>query len=223
MRQLRIYRRKVPRGGTCLSLALALLGAVILFPAGAVADGVSPSWRQGDTWSVRVSYATQEGGWSEPVPWEYRVAAAPGATSGGYTLEVTGPGAEAALVYRSDHSLAGVKIVRALRGRRIVTTLGYEAGAPVLTERSPVPFDTPLFPLVPSASGDYHARRAVGEGLHVTVAVKQTVIPTADDAEALEVTCTGGDERYFVQRWEPGRPWPVSGENPGMRYWLVEE
>lgn len=223
MRESVLKRGKAPGRGGCLVVAFALL-CIMAYPnPGSAADGVRPLWTEGDTWTVRVVCPAQGGGWSSPVLWEYRVSGVPGTGFDRYLLEVSGPGAEATLTYRGDCSLEGVRITRALGKKRIATTLDYEAGAPVLTEQSPAPFDTPLFPLLVSSSGDYTARRKVGEGLVVTVTVTQTVVPAPGDEEILEVTCAWGEKEQFVQQWKAGRPWPVYGENRNMRYWLVEK
>ena len=222
MKNIQLWREKKPGSGSDLFLFIALIGVLILFPAGVGAEEITPCWEKGDTWSVRVAYATQDGGWSEPLLWRYRVTAVTGTGSQGYTLDVTGPVASVTLTYRSDFSLVGVRVVRTLRGTDTVTILTYDHGVPVLTERSPVPFDTPLFPLVSSFSGVYSARASVGKDLHTTQTVRQTVESIAGTVPVLEVRCMWGKDTSFVQRWEAGRPWPVSGENPKMRYRLVE-
>ena len=209
------------------SLALLLL-LVLIFPARSVAgDGIRPVWKEGDVWSVRVVYPVQGGGWSVPALWEYRVAGVPGSDSGGYLLEVRGlnraPEVEARLTYRGDCTLPGVEIIRALRGRNLVTVLEYEAGAPVLTRRSLVPFDTPLFPLLASSSGEYNVKRKMLDGLSFVLSVTQGVAPDPEDEDVIEVTCVLDNGEQFVQRWRENMPWPLYGENRNMKYWLVEK
>lgn len=223
MWQIGTHENKRLGRGIRLLVAIALFGIIILSSPGGAADGSAPRWAAGDVWSVLVSYPAAGDGWSDPVRWVYRVAATPETGHDGYILAVTGPEMKARLVYRGDFSLAEVEIVRAIRERRIVTDLAYEAGAPVLTERSPVPFDTPLFPLLSGAAGEYRVRHAIGDGLFVTVTVRQTVASIPGDEELLAVTCAWGDTEGFVQHWGQGRPWPLYGENRNMRYWLVEE
>ena len=229
MREISTDRRKTRGREARVLLALSLLVIMALFfpLGGTAADGARPLWTEGDTWTVRAVYPVQGGGWSKPVLWEYRVAGVPGSGSGGYALEVTGldgaPEVKARLTYRNDFSLAGAEIVRTLRGRSVVTALEYEAGAPVLTGRSPVPFDTPVFPLLAPSSGDYRAKRTIGDGLSVSVSVRQSAAADPGDEDILEVTCAWGDGERFVQRWKNNRPWPVYGENRNMKYWLVEK
>lgn len=208
-------------------LALLIL-LVLIFPARSVAgDGVHPVWMEGDAWSVRVVYPVQGGGWSGPVLWGYRVAGVPGPDSSGYVLEVKAlsraPKVKARLTYRNDFSLAGVEIIRTLREREVITVLEYEAGAPVLTRRSPVPFDTPLFPLLAPSSGEYHVKRKMGDGLSFALSVTQSVVPDPEDEDVVEVTCTLSNGEQFLQRWRENRPWPIYGKNRNMRYWLVEK
>lgn len=234
-----IYDRCFTGGCMGYLLLALLLFFVLIFPVRGVAeDGVTPVWKEGDTWFVQVVYPVQRGGgWSSPVLWEYRVSGVPGPDSNRYVLEVKGlrstPKLEVRLTYRNDFSLAGVEIIRTLRGRNIVTALEYESGAPIQTEHTLTPCDTPVFPLCLPSSTDYSLIRRIDEELKIRETVRQEVCRVRgveelsgwpEDRDLIEVKCHSKDGTLvFVQYWDENLPWPVYGRNGNMKYWLVRE
>lgn len=218
-------------------LALLLLFVLLAFPVrGAAENGVTPVWKEGDVWSVQVVYPVQGGGWSSPVLCEYRISGVPGPDSNMYVLEVKGlgraPKVDVRLAYRNDFSLAGVEIIRTFRGRNIVTALKYESSAPIQTEHTLTPCDTPVFPLCLPSSTEYSLMRRIDEKLKIRETVRQEVrqVSGVDELpdqppgrDLIEVRCTGKDGLIFAQYWDKNLPWPVYGENRNMKYWLVRE
>jgi len=219
--------------GNKLRILIVVCILAVSFPIAALDAGESsnaeiiPEWHVGDMWRVAVSFTADGERGSRPVAWTYRVRQVPGSGEG-YVLAVscdeTEPGITVRLVYRQDFSLARVTMFRTVGGTARKVSTFYEAGAPVMTRRSPVPFDTPVFPLtvtVPPAS--YKTVRHMSDGLKYRVTFTQEVTKDKSDAEGLVVTCSASDGMTFTQRWLPGRPWPVYGENDRMTYRLVDE
>ena len=238
MRYGETYGRCFTGGCMGYPLLALLLFFILIFPVRCAAeDGVNPVWKEGDTWSVQVVYPVQGGGWSSPVLWEYSVSGVPGPNSNRYMLEVKGlrsaPRLEVRLTYRNNFSLAGVEIIRTLRGRNIVTALEYESGAPIQTEHTLTPCDTPVFPLCLPSSTDYYLIRRIDEELKIRKTVIQEVCQAREveelpdwpeDRDLIEVKCHSEDGSLsFVQYWDENLPWPVYGWNGNMKYWLVRE
>jgi len=223
---------------------LVWVAVVVLLCASSAtgSEGVfSPVWRVGDSWLVKTVYPSPvaDGEWSAPLYWNYRIAGREmEGTEERYVVDVseqTGRvGLKARLFYRCvDGSLAGVDMEKMSRGKIISTTLVYEKGVPVVSERTLIPCDTPVFPLVAPSSSEYRITRAVGEGMKAEKIVRQDVRRVAEaegpsfpvaETPFFEVRCT--DDKgsiLFLQRWGSGYPWPLYGENKNMKYWLVAE
>ena len=205
-------------------------------------DMFLPKWSVGDSWLVKVVYPSPmvKDQWSAPVYWEYCVT---GRETDGdaerYIVDVRERsgrvGLTARLFYRcADLSLARVDMEKLSRGETLCTTLVYAKGAPVVTERTLVPYDTPVFPFSGDGSAAYQVVKGSQGGVKLPKTYRQQValVPVVDteglsDAGGLfyEVTCIDdkkGDLLFF-QRWSPLYPGPVYGENRNMRYWLVME
>lgn len=202
------------------------------------ADLFRPGWEVGDHWNVEVAQKmpTSADGWSAPVVWEYRVAAME--TYKGeqvYIVDVvpvsgdTGGGAR--LWYRfGDRSVAAVEV----RGRNeeVLMALSFDDAIPVATERSGIPFDSPVFPVEISSSERYEIKRGIGGGFVANVVLRQDAKRYSGELafcsslagdDLIEIRCTQGGEVSFVQYWDESAPWPVCGENRNLRYWLVRE
>jgi hypothetical protein len=113
--------------------------------------------------------------------------------------------------------------------------LTYEKGFPIQTEQTLIPFDTPVFPLRFPFSADYSVSKPVTRELNATEIIRQECRQIQKAAELpdwpqdqplTEVRCsriTGNDAKSeFVQYWHKDYPWPLFGQNPNMKYWLVK-
>lgn len=207
----------------------------------ASADTFLPLWHVGDKWLVKAVYHSplNKEEWSAPVYWEYKVVAREEhGPESYYILEIKdqkgGLRLTTRLVYRlEDFSLARAEITKTRRGKQIVKVLTYERGAPVETEQSLTPFDTPVFPIHSPSSADFSVIKHVGNGLKATETVRQDVRKVSgteelpgwpEDRELTEVKCSASDGTIiFVQYWDKKLPWPVYCQNRNMKYWLVQE
>ncbi len=118
------------------------------------------------------------------------------------------------------------------RGKEVSRTLTYGNGFPVSTEQTLIPFDTPVFPLIPPSSNSFSAVKHISRSLKVAETVRQEVrlagkVPELPDWPAdkplIEVRCTRKDGTLlFVQYWSEDFPWPVFGQNGNMKYWLKQ-
>ena len=223
----------------CHILVLLLL-FVLTFPArGAAEDGVSPVWKEGDTWLVKAVYRSHpdEDKWSEPVFWEYKITGLEGDGSDGhYILEIGDREGRlklsSRLVYRAaDLALLRVEITKTRRGKEFVKILIYSGGTPVVTEQTLTPYDTPVFPLTCPSSLDFAVTKQVDQ-LKAVQTIRQDVrhVSATNDLsdqfpgmDLIEVRCTGKDGLIFEQYWNKNLPWPVYGRNENMKYWLVIE
>jgi hypothetical protein len=204
------------------------------------ADTFLPAWQVGDRWLVKAVYPSplDEGEWSAPVFWEYKIVGREEYGSEScYVLEIKdqkgGLKLSARLMYRlADLSLARAEITKTRRGKQIIKVLTYERGAPVETQQSLTPFDTPVFLFHHSSSTDFSVRRHVSQGLKATKTIRQEVrrvsgaqeLPNwPEDRDLTEVRCSATDGTLiFIQYWDKNLPWPVYGQNRNMKYWLVE-
>jgi len=235
------YKTRERRGpNPARSLLVLLLLFVLAFPVRVAAEGgITPVWRQGDTWLVRSVYRSypDEDKWSEPVFWEYKIVGFEGNGSDGhYILEIRNREGHlkltARLMYRAeDLSLIRVEITKVRRSEEFVKVLTYSGGMPVVTEQTLTPYDTPVFPLVCPSSTDFAFTKQIDQ-LKTVQTVRQEVrqVSGADELpeqfpgkDLIEVRCTGKDGLIFVQYWDKNLPWPVYGENRNMKYWLAEE
>lgn len=200
-----------------------------------------PVWQVGDRWIVKAVYHSHmnKDEWSQPVYWEYKIVSREGHGPGTYyTLEIkdlkAGLKLTTRLMYRpEDLSLARAEIIKTRRGKQIVKILTHEGGAPVATEQTLTPYDTPVFPLHSPFSTDFSVTKSVSQGLKATETVRQEVrqvrgikeIPGwPEDQDLTEVKCTASDGTLiFVQYWDKNFPWPVFGQNRDMKYWLVKK
>lgn len=222
-----------------------VIGAVIpavliLILASGVAGserGFRPDWRPGASWEVAVTYARagSEGeSWSEPETWVYRVMAESVKGEALLRVEIRPEGTNVSVetdIYLDGETLAARKAV--IRKGEGAVKLEIEfpgTAAPVMTGPTATPYDMPVFPLVPGETGEFTFLKKAAGGLYTRETLRQEVrriAAAADDGgkvekDLLEVTCTDGDGRViFVQRWEPGRPWPLYGRNESMEYRLV--
>lgn len=227
-----------------IKILLCSFAFLLLLPAGALrhagaADNFLPAWHTGDTWLVKAVYPLplKEGEWSAPVLWEYRVA---GCRDGCYILDINDMKGllklSARLFYRQDnHSLARAEITRTRHGKPVVRVLTYDRGAPIRTEHTLTPCDTPVFPLLLPSSTDYVVTRRIDEELKIRETVRQEVrrvrgieeqeLPDLPgERDLIEVRCLSKDGTLiFVQYWDENLPWPVYGRNRNMKYRLVEE
>ncbi|MDD5724327.1 MAG: hypothetical protein PHY29_11415 [Syntrophales bacterium] len=205
----------------------------------AVANSFSPVWRVGDHWTVKAVYRSypDQGKWSEPVFWRYDIVER--AQEGGMEyliMEVRDREdrlkVSSRLVYRAeDLSLVRVEASKTRRGKEFVTVLACGGAAPVATEQTLTPYDTPVFPLICPSSLDFSVTKHVDQ-LKAVRTVRQEVRQVSGVEEMpglspggdlIEVICTGKDELVFTQYWDTALPWPVYGENGNMKYWLVRE
>lgn len=229
-------------GYTCRLLYLALLLFFTCTFNAAGEDSSAFEWKVGDIWLIKAVYHSDldEDKWSPPLLWEYKVA---GLTlhenENCYLVEVRqynrGKEPCARLLYRqSGRSLASVEIIKTRRNIKTSQVINYNKGVPVQTEQSLIPFDTPVFPLVPGLSVDYRVRKKVTESLYASKRIKQTVsragrmddnlIGLEIDADLIEVKCISENgSTFFTQYWDTNRPWPLYGENSNMKYWLVKD
>jgi len=230
------------RDGVRIFIWAAMVFLTCLCPAAGAQDIFLPKWSVGDNWLVKVVYPSPmvQDQWSAPVYWEYFVTGRE--TEGDeerYIVDVrerTGRvRLKVRLFYRcADLSLARVDMEKLSRGESLCTTLAYEKGAPVVSERTLVPYGTPVFPLSGDQSSEYRVLCGVQGGVKLQKTFRQQVVRVPDvhtdgsetaDEIFFEVTCTDdkkGDFLFF-QRWSSRHPWPIYGENQNMRYWLVIE
>jgi len=218
-----------------------VIGLIVLLTAlvPAAAEEFQPARPiDGQKWRVEVRYpsALGDGSWSDPEVWRYETRKA----EEGWVISATAGGAgENAdrIEIRTDDAFE-VREIRIYRetgqaGRERILRPG--PGEPVLTERSPAPFDRPVFPLKVPSTNTYRRMITLGSGLQAETGVIQTVrrviedgIPAVPPGSAspeggvIEVTLS--DPRgavLAVQYWSEGFPWPLSGSNRSMRYQLV--
>lgn len=200
-----------------------------------------PGWAAGQSWIVAASYPdlVEEGAWSAPVRWQYRVVADPENTAGEtFLLEISRAETESppvAIVRLRRENLAPVSLET--RSRRLGKTLSilaeFEALRPLVTQGSMAPVDLPIFPIVEGAADAYQVSRTVAGDL---IRKREMIVRTsAEDAfssgiglsdavDYLKVTVAYDDGTpIFTQYWRRGALWPSYGENESMRYWLVED
>lgn len=224
----------------CKILWLAFILAIAGVSPTTGADTFLPVWRVGERWLVKAVYPSHlnEDKWSAPVYWEYEIVGREEHGSEScYVLEIKdqngGLKLSARLIYRlSDLSLARAEITKTRRGKQIIKVLTYESGAPVETQQSLTPFDTPVFLFHPFSSTDFLFRRRISQGLKATKIIRQEIRQVSgaqelqdwpEDRELIEVKCTAGDGTLiFIQYWDKNLPWPVYGQNRNMKYWMVE-
>ena len=220
-------------------LALLLL-FVLAFPVrGAAEDGVSPVWKEGDTWLVKAVYRLHpdEDKWSGPVLWEYTIVGFDeDGSEGHYILEIRNQKGHmkltSRLIYRAeDLSLIRAEITKTRRGQEFVKVLTYHGGTPVVTEQTLTPYDIPVFPLTCPSSLDFEVTRQVDQ-LKAVQNIRQEVRQVSGaeglpdqlpGQDLIEVKCIGKDGLIFEQYWDKNSPWPVYGRNGNMKYWLVKE
>ena len=225
----------------CKILWLAVLLALACASPATGADTFLPAWQVGDRWLVKAVYPSplDEGEWSAPVYWEYEIVGREEHGSEScYVLEINdqkgGLKLSARLMYRTeDLSLARAEITKTRRGKRIVKVFTYERGAPVQTEQTLIPYDTPVFPFHSPSSIDFSVTKHVSQGLKATETVRQEVRQVCgaqelpdwqEDRDLTEVRCSASDGTLiFVQYWDKNLAWPVYGQNRNMKYWLVEK
>jgi len=206
-------------------------------------DFFSPPWKGGDTWIVKVVYPIpfKKDQWSKPVFWEYKVKDQGNGLSGNpFVIEVrrkegkdSGPALR--LIYRSgDHCLLRAESTKIIRGMKTLKVLTYEGKYPVKTQQSPIPFDSPVFPIRIPSSLLFSFAKDVSGGLKKTETIRQEVrkvsgvaelkdLPGSyDQKELIEVRC---EDIYgnvlFSQYWDESFGGPVYGKNLNMKYWLM--
>jgi len=209
------------------------------------AEVFSPLWQVGDKWVVKAVYPDpfEKGKWSSPVFWEYEVAREESLPTGNCIIievqEKTEKESRQALclTYRlKDHRLLQVEITKTRRGKESLIRLTHEGEYPVETQQSPVPFDSPAFPLRIPSSVTFSIQKDISGGLKKTEIVHQVVqgvsgsTETADlpeeyhQKELIRVQCEDSQGKViFCQYWDEALPWPVYGSNINMKYWLMEK
>ncbi len=225
----------------CLGVFLALF-----IPETSLSDDLfSPPWKVGDTWVVKAVYPVpfEEDQWSKPVFWEYKVEGQENGPSGNCLViavrgkEKIDSGPALRLFYRaSDHCLLRAESTKIRRGKKILKVLSYEGEYPVETQQSPVPFDSPVFPIRMPSSLAFSFSKVISGGLKRTETVRQEVrkvsgltelkdLPEGyDQKELVEVRCEDvHGKALFSQYWDKALPWPVYGRNLNMKYWLMEK
>lgn len=204
------------------------------------ADNFRPTWKTGDRWLVKAVYLSHmdKEKWSGPVFWEYEITGLEGeGREGSYIIEIRDRDGhlnlKTRLVYSADDlKLLSVEIEKKIRGKEYVKSMTFSSGdAPVVTEHTLTPYDSPVFPVVCPSLNEFSVKREV-DGLKSVQIVRQEsrFVSITDEVPELpiegkliEIKCTGEEGFYFVQYWEIGFPWPVYGENNNMKYWLVKE
>ena len=215
-----------------------LIIIVVLLPClaslvSAQEETISPKWQIGDHWTVKTIYPspTQENVWSSPTFWSYRVSAL---DEGRVVLSVLNSDGleQVKLTYlRNGGALVHAEVAKQRRGEMTVIGLDFQGGAPIVTSQSPAPFDTPVFPLRRGGSCEFLEERSFANNLKVIDKVRQTVsecvasppeVSVPLPVGSIEVSITRSDgSLLFRQFWSPEHSWPLYGENPNMKYWLV--
>jgi len=203
----------------------------------------SPSWKVGDTWVVKAVYPDpfENGKWSSPVFWEYEVAREESLASGNCVIIEVLEKTEKEdrqplrLTYRlKDHRLLRAEITKTRQGKESLIQLTYEGEYPVETQQSPVPFDSPVFPLRIPSSVMFSIQKDISGGLKKTEPMRQVVQKVHGLAESadvpgeynrkelIRVQCEDAQGNViFSQYWDETSPWPVYGSNVNMKYWLM--
>jgi hypothetical protein len=203
-----------------------------------------PSWKVGDTWVVKAVYPVpfEKEQWSNPVFWEYQVKDQGNGSSSGNALVIEVRRKEEKnsvpalrLIYRSgDYCLLRAETTKIIRGMKTLKVLTYEGKYPVKTQQSPIPFDSPVFPLRIPSSVLFPFAKNVSEELTKTETIRQAVRKVSglaelkdfpggyDPKELIEVRCEDIQGNVvFSQYWDKAFGWPVYGENLNMKYWLM--
>jgi len=220
-------------------LVLLILALFFIGPFTAVSlcegqDALLPTVSTGLSWEVSVQYRsiTAKEGWLAPSRFLYTIGPAEG---DGQHIQVSDQkGTLIGAIRMEDLTLLEVDTLKRVRGEWVRKTLFFDQEGPVKTAEAPFPFDWPVFPLSRGRIREFPAFIRLDDGLTARRFIRQNVEKAAvtelpepaewKDAKGpvLKVTCvdsSGG--RLFIQYWAEGLPWPVYGENPDMRYWLV--
>lgn len=234
----RDFTKKVLKGlQICLVAVCLALGS---HAHAAMANSFRSDWNVGDRWFVNAVQRLPAAGdeWSAPIVWEYSVTARENrGNECFYIVDVTqrsgDGGHHARLWYRcEDRSLAKIEVNGGRNEKSRIMKLAFDDPVPVCTERSIIPFDSPLFPDEIPSIRHYQLSRNIGGSLLKKVDLKQEAklysgkvgfCPWVEGDDLVEIRCTQGQDVKFVQYWERGRPWAVCGDNRDVRYWLVEE
>ncbi len=204
-----------------------------------------PGWQAGDQWQVKAVYhsSLKKGEWSSPIVWEYRVISCDKTTSSGSRCVLDVKAERSALKLTAQLTyvrnvigrhqtffMEKAVLSKMRRGRKMSRTLTCGNEFPVCTEQTLIPFDTPVFPLIPPSSNSFSAVKHISRSLKVAETIRQDVrriskVPELPDWPAdkplIEVRCTRKDGTLlFVQYWSEDFLWPVFGRNGNMKYWL---
>jgi hypothetical protein len=222
---------------TILTLTLCLATAALFAPAGSAF--VTP-WQVGESWTLKAVYRSVRGEakWSDPVFWIYRVAAVEDLEDTAcWRVDASRRSDPDVIVSQfwfkmEDRSLVLARLLKKRRGTIEEKKVAYKDGRPVKTGQTLTPHDWPAAPLSVDSKRSFSRRRKLDDELTVNDTRVQTVrrvdpekeiagMPAGPDM--LEVICQGrGGRVLFRIYFKNDFPWPVHGENPSMRYWLVE-
>ena len=228
-------------GIVCLGLFL-----VLLLPAISLSnDSFYPAWKVGESWNVKAVYPhpVEKDQWSVPVLWKYKVEGQERGPSGDclviavYKAEEEKEEPALRLIYRSrDRRLMRAETTKVLRGRKVLKVLTYDGEYPVEAQQSPVPFDSPAFPIRIPSSLAFSVTKEMSGGLKRIKTIRQEIrmVPGLEELkdlagaynpkELMEVRCEDVDGKLlFSQYWDKNLPWPVYGQNPSMKYWLMKQ
>jgi len=232
-RILRKYLMKRYMFGILLVFALIICSFQL-----AGADNFRPTWKIGDRWLVKAVYLSHmdKEKWSGPVFWEYEVIGLEGeGQKRCYILEIRDRDGRlnmnTRLEYRDeDLSIARAVMTKMRGGEEIVTSITFKGGAPVITEQTLTPYDSPVFPIEYPSFTEFSVIRMI-DGLEAVEVIQQDVreVSSMDEIQVqqsgnglIEIKCSGKDGLVFVQYWDMKFPWPVYGVNNNMKYWLVK-
>lgn len=228
----------------CTSVVIIglLVGCLASFAFGG--EIAAPTWQAGHSWTVKAVYRQYgpDREWSTPVFWKYQIGESvtlDGEPCMAVAVNSVHPGPELAarLLFRaSDFSLVQAELAKTRRGKTVSQTLSYTGGAPVKTEQTLIPFDMPVFPLVPPSEAGFAVQKPVGQDMILTENLRQTTRIAINPEGAIDtqgkplqgaytrVEClTPDNASLFLQYWQEGLPWPVYGRNADMQYWFVGE
>lgn len=201
-----------------------------------------PEWTVGTSWQLIAEYRQINGGWSDPVTWDFKITAE---TGGCFLVSVTSDisaGGELSFD-RSTGQLTRVVWQDRVKGEKLVREVNFEGPAPAYPHFSIIPFYTPVFSrgVSSSQSTTYHLRRQLGgrdlgaEELEQTVRPADageflTALPDAAGKEwagvnlstnGFRVVVKKRGARVFEQFWFPGFPWALYTETGNHKVWLA--
>ncbi len=216
-------------------LWISTLLLCLISPGIVIAQEFSPLFFDGAHWRVKAEYIQPEDGprRAGTIFWNFNVSRLAQSVENYYYLLTVDSDSEknlpkASMYFNRSSQLEKVVVYRQRRGKMYTKIYSGLKEKPFFADETILPIDFPVMPLIISETKKVVVREKIGEGLFVNRVVKQDVLlldeftspdNKKDETKYLEVKCYSKKE--FTQRWNPSYPWPVSGKNSTMDYYLV--